>query len=85
MEESTYFIPSDSTNRCASTLELSGDEASKIKKYDEALAAYSAALFLGPLIPNTILIKWMRTMLVHGSVNEAGDAAVKVCLSRSTL
>ena len=72
---------SDFTNRCASTLEANGDEASKVEKYDEALAAYSIAVSLGPSSMNIILIKWMRTMLVRCPANEALDAAAKVRIS----
>ena len=69
---------SDFTNRCASTLEVNGDEASKVEKYDEALAAYSTALSLCPSMSRTLLIKWARLILVCGSVNEALDSATKV-------
>ena len=72
---------SDFTNRCALTLEANGDEASKIEKYDEALASYSIVLSLGPSSLNTILIKWVRSMLVRCSANEALDAAAKVLVS----
>ena len=72
---------SDFTNQCASTLEVNGDEASKVKKCDEALASYSTALSLGPSSLNIILNKWMRTMLVRYSMDEALDAAAKVCVS----
>ena len=69
---------SDFTNRCASTLEVNGDEASKAEKYDEALAAYSTALSLSPSMSRTLLVKWARLILVRGSANEAFDAAGKV-------
>ena len=69
---------SDLTSRCASTLEVNGDEASKFEKYDEALAAYSTALSLSPSMSRTPLIKWARLILVRGSANEASDAAAKV-------
>ena len=72
---------SDFTNRCALTLEANGDEVSKVKRYDEVLAAYSTALSLGPSSLNVILIKWVRTTLVRCSANEALDAATKVCIS----
>ena len=72
---------SDLTSRCASTLEVNGDEASKFEKYDEALAAYSTALSLSPSMSRTPLIKWARLILVRGSVNEALDAAAKVHVS----
>ena len=69
---------SDFTSRCASTLEASGDEASKVEKYDEALAAYPTALSLSPSMSRTLLIKWVRLILVRGSANEVLDAAAKV-------
>ena len=72
---------SDLTNRCASTLEANGDEASKVEKFDEALVAYSTALSLGPSSLNIILIKWVRTMLIRCSANEGLDAAPKVRVS----
>ena len=69
---------SDFTNRCASMLEANGDEASKVEKYDEALAAYSTALSLCPSTSRILLIKWVRLILVRGSANGAFDAAAKV-------
>ena len=69
---------SDFTNRCASTLEVNGDEALKVEKYDEALAAYSTALSLSPSTLRTLLTKWAKLILVIGSANEALDAAAKV-------
>ena len=69
---------SDFTNRCASTLEVNGDEASKAEKYDEALGAYSTALSLSPSTLRTLLSKWARLFLALGSANEALDAAAKV-------
>ena len=72
-------MPSEFTRRCATTLERIGDEASNITKHDEAVAAYSTALLLGPSAPNTILMKWASRMLVRGSAHEALSAAAKVC------
>ena len=72
---------SDLTSRCVSTLEVNGDEASKVEKYDEALTAYSTALSLSPSMSHTVLIKWVRLILVRGSANEALDAAAKVRVS----
>ena len=76
---------SDFTNRCASTLEASGNEALKVEKYDEALAAYSAALSLSPSTSRTLLIEWVGLILVRGSANGALDAAAKVRVSQCTL
>ena len=64
-------------------LEIIGDEASNMKKPDEALAAYSAILSLWPLTPNNVLTKWANTVLIHSSVNEALDIATKVCFMDS--
>lgn len=64
-------------------LEIIGDEASNIKKHDEALAAYSTVLSLGPSTPNTALMKWANTVSIHGSVNEALGVAIKVCFMNS--
>ena len=75
---------SDFTNRCASTLEANGDEASKVEKYDETLAAYSTALSLSPLMSRTLPIKWAKLILARGSVNEALDVAAKVRISQCT-
>ena len=76
-----YLIPaaSEFTHRCVTTLERIGDEASNTTKHDEAIAAYSAALLLGPSAPNSLLIKWASRMLIHGSAHEASSAAAKVC------
>ena len=76
---------SDLTSRCASTLEVNGDEASKVEQYDEALAAYSTALSLSPSISRALLIKWATLVLIRGSANEALDAAAKVRISQCTL
>ena len=77
----------DFTNRCVSTLEANGDEASKVEKYDEALAAFSIALSLidSPSMSCTLLIKWARLILVRGSANEALDAAATVRVSQCIL
>ena len=72
---------SDFMNRCALMLEANGDEASKVEKYDEALAAYSTLLSLRPSMSRTLLIKWVRLVLDRGSANEALDAASKVRVS----
>ena len=69
---------SDLTSRCALTLEVNGDEASKVEKYDEALAAYSTAWSLSPSTPRILLSKWARLILVRGLANEALDVAAKV-------
>ena len=58
-------------------LEANGDETSKVEKYDEALAAYWTALSLSPSTPRTLLIKWVRLILVRGSVNDALGATAK--------
>ena len=59
-------------------LEAKGDEASKVEEYDEALAAYSAALSLRPSMSHILLIKWVRLILVCDLANEAFDTAAKV-------
>jgi hypothetical protein len=79
LKESIQFTPSEFTNRCTSTLEIIGDEASTAEKHDDALAAFSTALSLCPSTPSTVLIKWAKTMLIHGSANEALGASTKVC------
>ncbi|KAG8217956.1 hypothetical protein J3R82DRAFT_6127 [Butyriboletus roseoflavus] len=45
-----------SENKCISTLEMCGDEASSAEKRDEAIAAYSTALLLRPSNPDTLLV-----------------------------
>ena len=74
-------LPSEFTRRCVASLEGIGDEASNIKAYDQALAAYSTALSLGPSNPNPVLVKWASAMLTRGSVDEALGAAEKVCFT----
>ena len=61
------------------TLEGIGDEASDTKEDDEAVAAYSTALLLGPSDPNAVLSKWASRMLIRGSALEALSDAAKVC------
>ena len=58
-------------------LEENGDNATKVKKYDEALATYSIALSLSLSPPNSTLIKWVRVTLVCSSVDEASVLLVK--------
>ena len=62
-------------------LEANGGEASRVEKYDEALTAYSTALSLRPSMSRTLLIKWVRLTLVHGSANEALEVVAKVPVS----
>ena len=76
--ECIQSLSSDFTHRCVTSLESIGDEASSIKEYDQALAAYSIALSLGPSNPNTVLVKWVSAMLTRGSVNETLGAVEKV-------
>lgn len=78
--EGIHFLPPAFTDRCATTLEIIGDEALSAKKHDEAVAAYSPALALKPSNPNTLLTKWASTVLTRGSANEALNSAVKVWL-----
>ena len=66
---------SEFTKRCVAELESIGDAASEAKKYDEAIATYSTALSLPS--PKSVLEKWANVMLVHGSVNDAMNAAAK--------
>jgi len=72
-------LPSEFTHRCITMLERVGDEASNADKRDEAVAAYSTALSLGPTIPNAIMFKWVNMALKRGSALEASSAATKVC------
>ena len=65
--------------RCIAALERVGDEASHTGKPDEAVVAYSTALSLSSTTPNTVLMKWVSIMLIHGSADEASSAATKVC------
>ena len=57
-----------------------GDEASRTKNDDEALASYAAALSLYPSNPNVLSNKWARIMLLHGSTNAILDGAREVRL-----
>ena len=50
-----------------------------MKKPDEAVAAYSTALSLGPSAPNAVLVKWASKVLIRGSAHEALGAVAKVC------
>ncbi|KAI9455062.1 hypothetical protein HD554DRAFT_298615 [Boletus coccyginus] len=70
------------TPRCITALERVGDEASTAGKRDEAVAAYSTALSLGPSTPNTIMIKWVSMILKNGSAHEALSAATKFKVPR---
>ena len=76
---------SDFTNRCASMLEANGDEASRVERYDDALAAYSTALSLSPIMSRTLQIKWAKLISVRGSANKALDVAAKVRISQCNL
>ena len=64
--------------KCIIALESIGDEA-KVENSDEALRAYSIALYLSPPSPDGLLSKWARLMLLHGSPNETFDTATNVC------
>lgn len=75
----TKSLPSEFTQRCITTLERIGDEASNAEKRAEAVAAYSAALSLSHSTPDAVLIKWARMMLNGGSAREVLSAATKVC------
>ncbi|KAI9459628.1 hypothetical protein HD554DRAFT_2295666 [Boletus coccyginus] len=68
----TEFMP-----QCITALERVGNEASNAGNQDEAVAAYSTVLSLGPAIPNAVLTKWATIMLSHGSADEALSAATK--------
>ncbi|KAI9456190.1 WD40-repeat-containing domain protein [Boletus coccyginus] len=70
------------TQQCITALESIGDEASNTDKWNEAVAAYSTALSLGPTIPNTIMSKWANTTLKRGSAREASSAANKFKVPR---
>ncbi|KAF8547586.1 WD40 repeat-like protein [Imleria badia] len=70
------------TDRCVVTLERAGDEASNTDKREEAVAAYTTALSLGPSNPNSILIKWARMMLIRGSAHGALSATTKFKVPR---
>ena len=79
---STQCLSTDSTNRCTSTLELIGDKASNVKKYDEALLDYATALSLSSSAPNAILMKWAKLVLTHSTLNDALSTATKVRFMR---
>ena len=79
---STQCPSTDFTNRCTSTLELIGDEASNVEKYDEALIDYATALSLSSSAPNAILMKWAKLVLTHGTLNDALSTATKVRFTR---
>lgn len=70
------LLLSEFTKRCVAKLQRIGDAASNAKKDDEAIAAYSTALSLSS--PKSVLVKWVNMLLMHGSVNEALNAATKV-------
>ena len=72
-------LPSEFTHRCITMLERVGNEASNADKRDEAVAAYSTALSLGPTAPDALMFKWANMMLKRGSAIEASSAATKVC------
>ena len=68
------------TPKCIISLEGVGDEASETGNLDEALAAYSTALFLGPSTPKGLFIKWASRMLLRNPTGEVLEAAIKVCV-----
>ncbi|KAI9455961.1 hypothetical protein HD554DRAFT_2238147 [Boletus coccyginus] len=70
------------TYRCIVALESVGDEASNADKRDEAVAAYSTALSLGPTFPNPVMFKWASMILKRGSAHEAASAANKFKVPR---
>jgi len=72
------FHQPEFTQRCTTALERVGDEASNVDEREEAVAAYSTALSLGPIVPNTIIFKWANMVLKRRSVHEASSAANKV-------
>ncbi|KAI9456181.1 WD40-repeat-containing domain protein [Boletus coccyginus] len=72
----------ESTNRCITALETIGDEASNTDKWDDAVAAYSTALSLGPTVPNAITCKWANMILKRNSAYEASSAANKFKVPR---
>ncbi|KAI9571053.1 hypothetical protein HD554DRAFT_2169413 [Boletus coccyginus] len=63
-------------------LERVGDNALNADKCNEAIAAYSTTLSLGPTIPNTIVFKWANMILIRGSTIEALSAAIKFKVPR---
>ncbi|KAI9571582.1 hypothetical protein HD554DRAFT_2036527 [Boletus coccyginus] len=74
--------PAEFMHWCITALERIGDDASNAAKRDEAVAAYSTALSLGPSTPNAILTKWGDIILIHGSADEASSAATKFKVPR---
>ncbi|KAI9571086.1 WD40-repeat-containing domain protein [Boletus coccyginus] len=70
------------TQRCIAALESVGDEALNADKRDEAIAAYSTALSLGPTVPNAVTCKWANMILKRGSALEALSAANKFKVPR---
>jgi len=77
--QSIQSLPSEFTHQCVMTLERVGDEASNAGKRDEADAAYSTALLLGPSTLNAVVMKWADPLLIRGSAGETLKAAAKVC------
>jgi hypothetical protein len=67
---------SEFTIRRVAKLESMGDGASSAGKHDEVIAVYSAARSLSS--PKDVLVKWGKTVLVHGSVNGVLSAAIKI-------
>lgn len=58
-----------------------GDEALNGEKRENAIAAYSAALSLGPPTSSSALRKWTNALLTGGSADGALSSAAKVCFS----
>ena len=79
-EKGAQLLLSAFTNKCVAALEQIGDEASWARKDDQALAVYAVALSLCPSSPNTLLNRWVSTMLRHGSTNKILDGAREVSL-----
>lgn len=76
---SSLTLPLGFMDRCISTLEKTGDNASESGKHDEAVLAYFTASSLSSSTPDTLLTKWARTVLTHGSSDDALAMVTKVC------
>ena len=78
-DEAVQFLLSVFRHKCVVALESIGDKALKVENHDKGLRAYSIALSLSPPSPDGLLFKWVRLTLLHGSPNEALEAATEVC------
>ncbi|KAN0080388.1 hypothetical protein V8E55_009954 [Tylopilus felleus] len=71
---------SDFKSRCGTKLEERGDLAMNVRKYDEAMSHYSAAISLNPVIPLYLFIKRSKVYMAMRSWGNAIDDVNRVIM-----